>query len=258
MKKDYTYAVARIRALESKMVSPLQFNRMVEAPDLQKAFFVLNETGYGEHISSAAEPFAFEKILQAEQDKTYRFLKMIADKDEALDNIWRKYDYGNAKLLLRGRLKKTEEEEYQLSNYGTIKGEILEAYILKGEGVLPEWLERSINNAIVRYEEEKHPAAIDESLDNDYIEMLRASGDGLLIKLSKIWGELKYPFSSENENRTVEALKEIKRKAFGIEPLITFWMIKALEMRTIRVIFVGKRNNIPTDQIKKRVRLVYG
>ena len=257
MKKDYTYAVARIRALESKMVSPLQFNRMVEAQDLQKAFFVLNETGYGEHISSAAEPFAFEKILQAEQDKTYRFLKMIAGKDEVLGKLWRKYDYGNAKLLLRGRLKKTEEE-YRLSNYGTIKGERLETYILKGEGVVPEWLERSINNAIIRYEEKKNPAAIDEALDNDYIEMLRASGDDLLIKLSKMWGEMKYPFSSENENKTVEALKEIKRKAFGIEPLITFWMIKALEMRTIRVIFVGKRNNIPTDQIKKRVRLVYG
>lgn len=51
--------------------------------------------------------------------------------------------------------------------------------------------------------------------------------------------------------------KKGKYVAFGIEPLVGYLMAKENEVKIIRIIMVGKMNNIPNDIIRERLRDVY-
>jgi V/A-type H+/Na+-transporting ATPase subunit C len=51
--------------------------------------------------------------------------------------------------------------------------------------------------------------------------------------------------------------KQGKYVAFGIEPLVGYLMAKENEAKIIRMIMVGKMNNIPNEIIRERLRDVY-
>jgi V/A-type H+-transporting ATPase subunit C len=51
--------------------------------------------------------------------------------------------------------------------------------------------------------------------------------------------------------------KQGKYVAFGIEPLVGYLMAKENEAKIIRIIMVGKMNNIPNEIIRERLRDVY-
>ncbi len=51
--------------------------------------------------------------------------------------------------------------------------------------------------------------------------------------------------------------KEIKRINFGPEPIIAYILARETEIKVIRIIIVGKINNVPTDVIRERVRELY-
>lgn len=257
MSNNYTYAVARIRALESKMVSPAQVTRMIESPDLDRAFFVLNETSYSEHISSAIKPFDYEEILKAEQIFINNFLKVQVGGNKDLKILFRLYDYGNAKILIRYAKKKEDPDKEILSSYGTVDRDDLTNYIIQGEGLIPEWLETAINKAVLAFEEDKMPASIDMVLDKIYLENLKDSDSYLLKQLAILWNASEYPLNIEGDNKTIEFLKREKMHAFGIDPIIAFWLAKAFERRKIRHILVGKKHRINKDLIKKWVRESY-
>lgn len=52
-------------------------------------------------------------------------------------------------------------------------------------------------------------------------------------------------------------VKAAKRNPFGIEPIIGYLLAKENEANLIRIVMVGKMNNIPTEKIRKRLRDVY-
>ena len=239
------------------MLTATQVGRMVEAADLERAFFVLNETSYAEHISGSVSPFNFHEILKAELDSVHTFLEYTAGDDDALRTFWRKYDYGNAKLLLRRSEEDEEVISEKLLHYGNVKIDQLTTYIMKGEGRVPIWLDHAVGRALLRFEEEKKTAGIDDVLDEAYFDDLALSGNALLMRLAKLWSERPFPFDSEGDRATIDLLRQIKRKAFGIEPLITFWLAKVLEARFIRVILAGKKHHVKIELLKEYVRETY-
>lgn len=257
MSKSYTYAVARIRALEARMLNSAHENRMFEAADIEKAFFVLNETKYADHISAAKHPFEYEEILRAEMVSTYEMLNNYAGKDEALQLVYRKYDFGNAKILIRALKLKIENVDKMLGEFGLVDKEKMISYIMKGEGSLPVWLEKAVPGALLAFEEEKTPAAIDRVLDDAYIKSLAASESKLLQTLAKLWKETPHPFDAAGDAKTISLLKNVKRKAFGIDPLITYWLIKELETKMIRMTLAAKKHYISTRLIKDVSRESY-
>jgi V/A-type H+-transporting ATPase subunit C len=55
----------------------------------------------------------------------------------------------------------------------------------------------------------------------------------------------------------LELAKKGKYVAFGIEPIVGYLMAKENEVKIIRIIMVGKINDIPNDIIRERLRDVY-
>ncbi|RCX17483.1 V/A-type H+-transporting ATPase subunit C [Anaerobacterium chartisolvens] len=60
-----------------------------------------------------------------------------------------------------------------------------------------------------------------------------------------------------SDNFVMSYIKRAKYTAFGPEPLIGYLFAKESEMKNVRIIMVGKINNIPNDIIRERLRSVY-
>lgn len=64
-------------------------------------------------------------------------------------------------------------------------------------------------------------------------------------------------FEKLSENYIMEFVKKAKYVSFGVEPLIGYIIAKETEIKILRIIMVGKLNNIAPEVIRERLRDVY-
>ena len=64
-------------------------------------------------------------------------------------------------------------------------------------------------------------------------------------------------FEKLADNYLINYIRPVKYMVFGVEPLIGYLMAKEHEMKQIRIIVIGKLNDLPTDNIKERLRDTY-
>ena len=64
-------------------------------------------------------------------------------------------------------------------------------------------------------------------------------------------------FEKRTDDYIMAMIKKGKYKTFGIEPLIGYLLAKETEFKNIRIIMVGKINNITSDIIRERLRETY-
>ena len=60
-----------------------------------------------------------------------------------------------------------------------------------------------------------------------------------------------------SDNYLVNYIKSAKYIVFGVEPLIGYLIAKENEMKLIRIIVIGKINELPVESIKERLRDTY-
>jgi V/A-type H+-transporting ATPase subunit C len=61
----------------------------------------------------------------------------------------------------------------------------------------------------------------------------------------------------EFDNYLINLIKPAKMISFGIEPLIGYWLAKENEVKVLRIILVGKINQVANAEIKERLRRAY-
>ena len=71
---EYTYAVARIRALENSLISDADIERLLSCPDENQCLQLLTEKGWGDGSGSMDVP----AILKMEEEKTWEVIKEVA------------------------------------------------------------------------------------------------------------------------------------------------------------------------------------
>lgn len=94
---DYLQISARIRAMESRLLTRERRERMIEARSVNEALRVLNECGYRD-----AEDGDYEKVLAAERAEIFDDLYNASPTSELVDFFRIKYDYHNLKTLVKG------------------------------------------------------------------------------------------------------------------------------------------------------------
>jgi V/A-type H+-transporting ATPase subunit C len=60
-----------------------------------------------------------------------------------------------------------------------------------------------------------------------------------------------------SDNYLIDYIKPAKYIVFGVEPLVGYLLAKEHEMKLIRIIVIGKLNDLPTEAIKERLRDTY-
>ncbi|WP_035290903.1 V-type ATP synthase subunit C [Clostridium sp. KNHs214] len=183
-----------------------------------------------EDFKNLKDPQRIDIIL----DK-YMFEEMIAISKEINDKFLDKYigtmaDLTNIKTLLRVK-KQNKGRDFFLS-------------VMLPGGSIPK---------------EKMLALINESVENipgrlsytDYNEILKLgveeySKTGSVSLLEKL-----------SDNYIMKLMREAKYVSFGLEPVIAYIYAKENEIKLIRIIMVGKLNNIAAEVIRERLRDAY-
>jgi V/A-type H+/Na+-transporting ATPase subunit C len=85
----------------------------------------------------------------------------------------------------------------------------------------------------------------------DYFDILREG-----IEEFNTTGSLN-AFEKLSDNFMMKFIREAKYVSFGVEPIIAYVLAKETEIKVVRIIMVGKLNNVEPDVIKERLRDMY-
>ncbi|WP_102400526.1 V-type ATP synthase subunit C [Haloimpatiens massiliensis] len=183
-----------------------------------------------EDFKNLKDPQRIDIIL----DK-YMFEEMIAISKEINDKFLNKYvgtmaDLTNIKTLLRVK-KQNKGRDFFLS------------VMLPGGSISKDKLLALLNESV-----ENMPGRLSYT---DYNEILKLgveeySKTGSVSLLEKL-----------SDNYIMKLMREAKYVSFGLEPVIAYIYAKENEIKLIRIIMVGKLNNIAAEVIRERLRDAY-
>lgn len=329
---SYEYGVARVRVLETKLLTRERIERMVDAPSAEEALKVLSETSYAPLVAELGSPYEYDELLSKEMNRVREFIDEISPDSAITDLFFLKYDFHNLKVLLKSRYLSDQDGELPLAQMGTIPVEILKKGVEEPEsGLLPNFMADAIKKVdqacVLRVDPQKIDTLLDIAM-YDYIfevcrrkrnefalryfkmqvdllnirSLLRAKrlGQGLdfLKEMLIPYGSLDLSFYGHAMEQAYEQLvkemdatpygkvvaegvqdflrtgtltaferlmddyllnyvKALRYNPFGIEAIVGYLLAKENEVKLIRIIMVGKINNLPAEKIRERLRDVY-
>lgn len=98
---DYLSISTRIRAMENRLLTRERMERMLEARTDDEAVKILSECGYGELPSLTHA--ALDEVLGQARNEVYRDLRTAVPDRKLVEVFQMKYDYHNAKVLLKAQ-----------------------------------------------------------------------------------------------------------------------------------------------------------
>lgn len=104
MARSYGYTVARLKAMENRLLDGSDFARLADSPTLEAALKTLTETGYGAAFAELKNPLAFDSAIDSHLADTYAELKTFVPDEELIVLSRLLYDIHNAKTVLKGRV----------------------------------------------------------------------------------------------------------------------------------------------------------
>ena len=104
---DYLFLTTRVRMLENNMLNQDRMELMLTAGSNEEAMKILQECGYAE--TETVNVDTVNEILAAERDKTFDDLGDVPN-PELIDIFKIKYDYHNAKVLLKSEVMGVEPD----------------------------------------------------------------------------------------------------------------------------------------------------
>ena len=166
---DYLFLSTRVRTLERNMLTRDKMERMLEARSVEDAMRVLAECGYPEPTEELNMDTVGALIAQ-ERNQVFADLYSYAP-DPALIDVFRvKYDYNNAKVLLKAEATKTQAE-HLLVPLGRVDTRELAEAIHTGElQDLPPMLQLACQQAREILSTTHNPQQADFVMDRVYFE----------------------------------------------------------------------------------------
>ncbi|MFH1576219.1 MAG: V-type ATPase subunit [Candidatus Margulisiibacteriota bacterium] len=170
---EFYYGAGRVRSLEARLLTTAQLERMAAAADFSGAFSVLSETPYAENLPKLKRPFDFEELLELETLSLKQLLDRLAPENIILTALFRKYDYLNLKIQIRGYFG--QAEKFQLfSRAGTIGFDNLRLYVFEGINEINDnEIVAVIDTAKSSYKKQHDPQLLDMILDKHYFAYLK-------------------------------------------------------------------------------------
>ena len=124
---SYEYGVARVRVLETRLLSRDRIERMADALSAEEALKILAETSYAPLVAEVGSPYDYEEILVREMKRVRRFIEEISPEPDMIGLFFLKYDFHNLKVILKNKYLGNENDDLALSEMGTIPIDDLKA-----------------------------------------------------------------------------------------------------------------------------------
>ncbi len=179
----YAYAVGRIRALETKLLTRAEFGRLLDAADYHQTLRLLAELGY----SIAEGTSEYEPVLLAGLGETLNLLEQLSEDEGLADLFRRRYDYHNLKVLLKGKHSR-QELEHAVIDLGLVTLDGLAEAVMQDEpGKLPAPLAAAMSAAERAFAERQAPQDLDIAIDKEHYRSLAEALDRLGNPFLRRW-----------------------------------------------------------------------
>lgn len=211
---DYLFLSTRIRALECTLLTRERMERMLEAPTAADAAKVLQECGYPEMEEVTVD--SVNAVLAQVRQRTFDDLYLFAPDPGILDVFKIKYDYHNAKVLLKSEARGVDAGRL-LVDTGRVKPEQLQDCIRSSDfRGLPGQLSAAVQEAREVLGTTGDPQLSDFVLDQAYfedmLELARNSGSPFLegyVRVSIDAANLKSLVRTQRAGKSVEFLQGV-------------------------------------------------
>ncbi len=190
MDTRYAYSVGKIRALESKMLTESQIERMLEALTIQDALRELEETEYAEGLTDIKSEDDMENILNYQLSKVYELIVNLS-RDPQITNLFLiSNDIDNLKIFLKAKLIKKEAKTATF-NRGLFTTEAIKKMVEENNyKELPRIIAEAAESVHEDFEKDPDPQIVDILLDKtkyDYFfRVLALHENSFLEKLLRI------------------------------------------------------------------------
>jgi len=162
---DYLSISARIRAMETRMLTRERLDRMIDARDDGEAMKLLAECGYNDAVG-------LDEALAQARAEVFRDMEQGAPDPRLVEVFQLKYDYHNAKTVLKAQAVGADPERLLLSAGRYAPGELLEGIRREELRGVSEPFRQAVERAKAVLEEERDPQKADLVLDRAcYAEM---------------------------------------------------------------------------------------
>ena len=173
-KEAYLCLSAMLRAREPKLLNSERAERMLDAGSFEDAAKLLADCGYDDMSRMNAKEI--EEALNAHRKEIYSELERLAPDRDILDIFRMKYDYHNAKVIIKSEAMNINGDAL-MSNAGRVDpAELKSLYNEEKYSSMPKALGKAIEEAKNLLARSSNPQQADFLLDDAYLsEMLSAA-----------------------------------------------------------------------------------
>ena len=216
-REDYAYAVGRVRALETRLISPEIFRNVIEAGALTGVLNVLSEIAGEEGIKKIRNSQNLELFLNERALRSREIVAQLLDDEE----------------LCSALFSLSENLEVAKTKINKIKFEFLHNLLRHTENLkgLSDSLRLNLKDKIANF------------FPTDYGRVARLSSEAK----QKQGGDSYLFFEKLKAGFMTDFLAGAKYITFGPEPIISYYFAKLNETRLLRWVILGKINQVPRE-----------
>ena len=319
--KDYTFAVARTRALEVYLFSGQTIDQLISAKTYDDAFRMVKEKGWGDTDANDDA----DVMLAKERNKIWTTVRELGVDMQVFDVLMLPSLYHNVKTAVKeaytnekhddfffdgtspsreeirdiiekkefsrlpGKLEAAASEAFETllhTGDGQMCDVIIDAACLEeiyesgknsDEEVIREYADVVVTNADIKIalrcaRTKKTPEFMRRALVTcsgiDIESLIKAAGIGVegIIEFLGNSGyadaaeELKVSASAFErwcDNHMMDMLRSQKYEMFSVGPIVAYVLARENEIKTVGIVLSGKRNDLPEEQIRERIREMY-
>lgn len=186
---QYNSANVRIRTYESQLLDQAFFDRLLNVEQASELYNILQETPYGDFIDESLTKHDFEKVLMAEQKRTFDLAYEITPLKAVVDIFTLRYDYQNLKVLVKNAYLQEDLEAYVVP-LGSIDLAVLKEFVqVRHHALVPQIMVDCLTEVYAYIEDYKEIQGIDIIFDSYYwqhfLEVTQATNQSEFIELSQ-------------------------------------------------------------------------
>ena len=140
---DYTYAVARIRFKETKLLSDADLGALLSAGDIDAVMRLLHDKGWGDGTN-----FTPDELFAIEEEKLWSFVSECISDLSILDFLCIPNDYHNLKVAIKCITRDDKPDGMLLSDAVSNAQKVYEAVKNRDYSALPEYLQAVAKEAM--------------------------------------------------------------------------------------------------------------
>ena len=182
MQQDFTYAVARIRYRENKLLNDADLNALLSAKDADAVIRLLRDKGWGDN-AGGSDP---DELLRLEREKLWQFIGEIVPDKSNFYFLLVPNDFHNLKVAIKSITRDIKPDDMLIHDAVTDPYAIYEAVLKREYENLPEFLVEPAKEAMSVLLQTSDGQLCDIIIDRacmEYVGKLGKASDEEIIRL---------------------------------------------------------------------------